>query len=387
MTARLAYIAHGQLRLLAEGDGRGRDFDSPFATQVHERMASLQRRSAWKEGGSSFAAETARQAAHAGRSAPVRFVDVARGGVAGEWLHVLHTGAVSGLFVVDASGSERRVLHTEQFDMRHVAARPGDELLACAVTRGGATNIAVVRTDGSELLDVTEGDSLDLAPSWVPGPGHRIVFQSAGLPRGDASPGSGRAPFAIQLVDADRGEMETLAEDPQRDLLLPRMSADGCLHYIRCPHRPPAAPLAWRIAELLMGPVYFMRGVFGFFAFFARMNQDGGNARRARSGGAPHHDDVRLKDLLLQGTTRGAGSAVPPEGEHEPSSVSSAWELVRRTPQGMTEVVATRVFAYDLRDDGSLAWTDGTRIFVQRPGGPAEELARDHLVHDVAWLS
>lgn len=381
MAPRLAYIANGQLRCLGEGDRGGRDFDSPFAAQVRERAASMQRRGSWKEGGSSFAAEMAKQRSALGHADQLRFVDVARGFAPGEMVHALHTGATSGIFVVDAAGSERRILHTELGELRHVAARPGGELLACAVLRGRVANIAVIRTDGADLVEVTEGDSLDLAPAWVPGPGHRIVFQSAGLPRGAAA---GRAPFSIEMVDADAGELRTLAEDPDRDLLLPRMAADGTLYYIRCPHRAPREPLWRRIGAIVTWPVWFAVGVFAYLDYFARMKQ-GGGARRARSGGAPPLDDVRMKDLLVDGVMR-EGAPDADDGLHAPAAVSSAWELVRVPPGGSPEVVATRVFAFDLGDDGTLAWTDGSHIRVQRPGGEAEDLVRDHLVHDVAWL-
>ncbi|MEW5852711.1 MAG: hypothetical protein AB2A00_28255 [Myxococcota bacterium] len=383
MPARIAYIARGQLRLI---DGEGtlpRDFDSPFIQQARSRASSSQRRSRWKQEGSSYAAMMARSGAGA-QTDTIRYTGVARGQQPHTFVHAVDTGAVSGMFSVDAEGNERRLFHSERFDVRHVATHRSGDLLACCVLKDHVANVAVVRADGSTPQEVTEGDSLDLAPSWVPGTGRQVVFQSAGLPS-PPRPGSPRAPFSIQLLDVDRGEMRALAEDSERDLLLPRMTTGGDLFYIRCPHRPPSRALAQGVTDVLRIPIRIGRGVMGFFDFFSRMQGGPGSVKPAFDGGR-QHDDFRLKSVLLHGAA-GEDPNADAHAERHPSHVSSAWELVKQRGTGPAEVVATGVFAYDVAENGALAWTDGQRIFHREPGGREVELAKDHLVHDVACLA
>src|SRR5437660_493038 len=80
------------------------------------------------------------------------------------------------------------------------------------------------------------GESLGAAHRWIPGEGRRLVFQSAGIGRDRHGNFAGLAPFSIQHLDIDSGEMKTLAEDSANDLLTPQMTADGTLYYIRRPY-------------------------------------------------------------------------------------------------------------------------------------------------------
>jgi hypothetical protein len=84
---------------------------------------------------------------------------------------------------------------------------------------------------------VTEDESIDLAPSCVDGPGaRRLVFQSAGIGRSAAGRFTRLGPSELQLLDLDSGDLTTLAEESDADLLGLRMLADGTLLYIRRPY-------------------------------------------------------------------------------------------------------------------------------------------------------
>ncbi len=134
-------------------------------------------------------------------------------------------------------------------------------------------------------------------------------------------------------------------------------------------------------------PFRVAAGLGRFLDLFARFKRGEGSLRGATDAGVSQSlDDARMKSLLLHGRI-GDVVAQGPAGERTPSQVSPAWELVRRSSEGAIEVVARGVFAYDVTDDGTVLWTDGSRIRIQRPGAAAEDLVSDHLVHDVAWLA
>jgi hypothetical protein len=97
------------------------------------------------------------------------------------------------------------------------------------------SNIAVLPMQGTEFSEVTEGDSFDQLPHWVPGPKRQIVFQSAGLDRDAGWRFAGLGPCAIQRLDLDSGDLEEIASESGRDLLQPRQAQDGSLYFIRKP--------------------------------------------------------------------------------------------------------------------------------------------------------
>src|SRR5882724_6323093 len=126
----------------------------------------------------------------------------------GRWLYALETDDIAGLFALDADGTqEQRLFHTSDFDFRDLSAEPAGDLVACSLVRGEFSNLAVIRVDGKDFNEITEGDSVDLAPSWIPGKTRTLVFQSAGIARNQKGQHSGRGPFAIQELSLDTGDM------------------------------------------------------------------------------------------------------------------------------------------------------------------------------------
>ena len=79
---------------------------------------------------------------------------------------------------------------------------------------------------GTDFRELTEGDSFDQLPRWVPGPKRRIVFQSAGVGRDSAGRFAGLGPCSIQQLDVDSGDLQEIASESGRDLLQPRQAED-----------------------------------------------------------------------------------------------------------------------------------------------------------------
>jgi hypothetical protein len=130
---------------------------------------------------------------------PIAITSVATGRNPGEILYSLETNDVSGIFAVDANGVEQRLFHTADFRVRHIALNADRSTIAASIFQNPFTsNIAVMQAEGTNLLTATEGDSCDLAPRWAPGPGRRLVFQSAGVGRDLAGRVCGLGPFAVQ---------------------------------------------------------------------------------------------------------------------------------------------------------------------------------------------
>jgi Tol biopolymer transport system component len=146
----LAYLAGGRLHLKV-GEAAVRVFDSAFGQQMRDRHVEIQQKHSWK-------AE--------GRGA--RF-----------------------------HGSAQRI--------RDVRAAPGREHIACSVAHSdGTASIAVMGLDATDLREVTEGDAQDRFPSWAPGSGARLVYQSASVGRDAAGRMAALGPSAIRASRSPR---------------------------------------------------------------------------------------------------------------------------------------------------------------------------------------
>jgi len=371
---RIAYLADGKVHLKL-GNEPPRVAESPFAESVRARQASLARRNAWKtqaEGARFLAAGLfGGDAETTGAGAQAAITGLSRGRVPGEVLYSIETVAVTGLFALDAgTAEERRLFHANQQRVQFPAAQPGHDLIACSVRDDLRAHIGVMRADGSALTEVTEGDSLDLAPSWVPGAPRRLVYQSAGVARDRSGRLVGIGPSVIHELDLERGEVRTLAESPAHDLCAPRVGADGALYYIRRPWnaRPRFAPLRI-LLDLLLVPFRLLAAIFNWLNFFAV--RYGGRPLVNRQGAQQRQVDAR--QWLQWGNLIGAAERARESagGDNDVQTfVPQSWQLVRQPASGGPEAVARGVCSFDLAANG-VVYSTGAAVYHYEGGNDA----------------
>lgn len=364
MTPQLAYLSQGKLHW--QNNGSSQEWESRFGRSLRDRAAQIHNRHAWKMQGTS--AQFMRGMLWSGMEHdPAAFriamTSVTRGRAPGELLYSLETNEISGVFALDSTGAEQRLFHTADFRIRHLAMHPDGDTIAATICHSDlAANLALLNADGSDLHEVSEGDSIDLAPRWVPGAQRRLVFQSAGLGRDAAGRLSGASPFAVQQLDLDSGEIATLAEDPEADLLGPQQSTDGSLYYIRRPRPNPRAPLdpLGIVKDTVLFPFRLSFAIFQFFNFFS-MRYSGRPLATSR-GAAQRGPDLR--QMMVWGNVIDADRAARENRDGDPDApalVPSTWQLVRQTPQGK-QVLAKGVLSFDVASDGSILYSNGSSV-------------------------
>ncbi|HLK18107.1 MAG TPA: hypothetical protein VKT81_04090 [Bryobacteraceae bacterium] len=388
----LAYLAQGKLHL--RGDHGSRTVESAFGRSLRERAAQIQNRHAWKTQGRGAQFMRGTLWAEQGRDPGefrIAITSIASGRESGELIYSLETDDVSGIFRVDADGVEQRLFHTADFRVRHIALDLCGENIAASIFRNNFTsNLALLPVEGSGCTEVTDGDSFDIAPRWVPGSQRRLVFQSAGLGRDGNGRFRGLGPFGIHELDLDSGEMDCVAEESGFDLLGPQKTADGALYYIRRPHHSvqenktsPAAALK----DTVLFPFRMGFAIFQFFNFFS-MRYTGKPLATSR-GAIQRQPD--LKQMLVWGNLIDADRAARENGladTEAPDLVPNSWQLVRRTAQGTTDVVATNVLSFDISRDGSVLYSNGSAIHRMKPGeSRGERILVGNLIEQVTALS
>ncbi len=385
MTSRIAYLARGKL-YFKNGDLAARQIESRFGQDIINRTLQRQQRNEWKTQGASTPFSGSMlwgRDQEDPRRLQVAISAMTRGPQDGELLYTLETDRVGGLFTYNwMNDEEKRLFHREALHFRDLTLHPELKLLAGSLHfPNGTANLGLVR--GQNLQQITEGDSVDESPGWIPGSGKRLVDQSAGIARNAQGIALGIGPFAIHQLDLDSGTLSTLLEEAKNDLMSPRMTAEGTLYFIRRPYetlgRKPASALSV-ITDILLFPLRLLRAFFYFFNFlsltFAR--------KPLTTSGGPRTEGDDEKTLILRGRVIDAEKAMREGAQAEaPSLVPPSWELVRRAISGEEQVLARGVVAFDLDNAGDVIYTNGTAAYQIDRDGQSRLLFKAKLMEDL----
>lgn len=379
-----AYVSNQKVHL--RRDGVTMALRSEFEHSVRERAASIERRHAWKQQGHGAVFTGAAAAAHAGARPEVHVLltGLSRA-VEDGVLYTLETDAISGVFQLGLDGVETRLFHTADFRVRHPSLHPEGSVLAASVFHPDSvrSNIAILPVHESGMTEMTEGDSFDQSPRWVPGPRREIVFQSGGVGRDAAGNFAGMGPCTIQKLDVDSGELLEIAAENGFDLLQPSVGADGTLYYVRKPYEPglPETGILTSLKDAVLFPFRLGRAIFQYFNIFSMMYT--GKPLVTGQGAAQRRIDPRQ---LLISANLAQALAHHERQEEARSLVPESWELVRREPGGRTEIVAKSVLTYDVRGDGSVVHSDGAAVTLTAADGCSRRLLQGGLIERVLAL-
>jgi hypothetical protein len=366
----LAYLAGGRLHV-KRGEAPVRAFDSAFGQQIRDRHVEIQRKHRWKEEGrgARFMGNLLWGMPAGDGPLRVAITSLTRGARPGELLYALDTEGRTAVCLFNAEDdSERRLLHGSTRRIRDVRTALGREQIACSVTHpDGTASIGVMSLDASELREVTEGDAQDRFPSWAPGPGARLVYQSASVGRDQAGHPAALGASEVHLLDLERGSLETLATEPGRDLLCPQLDAQGTLYCIRRPHQGAGGrSLIRAVLDVVLIPARLLFAVFQYLNFFTTRY----TGKLLTTAGA-RQKSVDVRQMMVWSNLKEADQA---GADEPPPAVPKSWQLVRMRPGQRPETIAEGVLAFDLADDGSILYSTGTAVHHLGSDGRHERL-------------
>ncbi len=389
---RYIFLADGKL-YVGSTQSQPEEVESKFVQEALDRRQMESDRNSWKSSGmmwnfkerynpNPFAIEERYDDLR-----PVRFVSVTGAGRSGEVYYSLVNGTMGGLFHYNITENyERRLVHRQHMLLRDLCRSDVNSRLACSVSQmDGSANLALMEGDGGKLREITAGDSVDEAPTWIPDQAETLVFQSAGVGRYEHGGIFGYAPYAIHRLDIANDRMTTLAESEEYDYLAPRGSVDGAIYYIRRPYElhPRKSPLH-SIGDVVLFPFRLARAFVHFFNVFSMMF----SKKPLITAGGPRKEGPDRRAMMLWGRyvevdkqLRGNG------GDGDRPLVPRDWCLIRKTPDGQEQIIAHSVIAYDLADEGAVVYTNGTGIYHQDRGGKVKRLARSRFIQTVVALS
>ncbi|MBP0020524.1 MAG: hypothetical protein J7647_23590 [Cyanobacteria bacterium SBLK] len=387
MSFQLAYLARGKL-YLQQNENRFREIHSEFGQSIQRQRLQVQRQRAWKDRGIRSMIMPPEAIAEQDRQAeavtPVAITSLCNS-PEGKLFYALEAEDMGALFRFDPGRDrEDRLFHNANFRISHLDYSPQHDLIACTKTYPtGIVNIATLSPNSVRPNDITEGDSIDLAPRWLPKE-KAVVYQSAGVSRNSQGFVSDRTPFSIEKLDFAQQDLTSLAQDPKSDLLGPQIGSDGLLYYIRRPYKSFHHSFSfWKFfKDILLIPFRLAFAIFQFFNMFAQ----GLTGKPLIAAGTKQR--VEPKRIKIWGDWLNLDKLPKKHAEDgdAPPLVPATWELVRQGRQGTPEVLAKSVLAYDLAKDGTIAYTNGSGIFLLSPQGKRERVAIDRFIEAITFV-
>jgi hypothetical protein len=386
-TPAIAYLAQGRIRIKTANDAP-RTIDSTFGNSIREKAVRAQQKHSWKGAGNDGSPYSGAmvwgKAGMSGQDIPLIITSICSARDAGSLIYSLESDSLCALLEVSQLGAEeRRLWNDNRTRIRHVAiSRTSGNLVFSSLHENGTANIGVKTTGEGGYKELTEGDSFDTAPRWLPGQETKIVFQSAGIGRNERGQFAALGPFSLQQLDTETIEMTTLLEDPKFDYLAPQMLADGRLFYICRPYsaHPRINPLH-TLKDLVLFPFRLGYAVFQFLNFFSAIF----TGRKLTSAGGPKGNDMDMKQMMIWGNLVRAQGRPRPEDEGA-DLVPKSWELRCRTASGETRTLASGVLAYDTNAEGGIVYTNGSAVFLLHPDGRKERILNERMIQQVFFL-
>ncbi len=387
MSFDIAYLSGGKLHL-KQGNAAVRTVDSEFAEAAKNTRRQMQRRDAWKRSTAEMASMTplsTRQDEET--NLPIKLTDICAG-QEGTLFYALSSDEMGGIFSFDThQNKEKRLFHSAEFTVQHLNYNPAESLVACCVAYpSGESNIATMKADGIRPQELTSGDSVDLAPAWVPGKKQALVFQSAGIARNDDGAMLAQGPFCIEQLDLEAKTVDTLAEDPNWDYLAPQLTTDGTLYYIRRPYKA-IKPLGifQILKDILLMPFRLAYAIFEFLNAFTRMFTGKGLAKPSKPQAQGSGNALIWGQPI--NTNEEAKRNQRFDDEDSPALVPRSWELIRQRPGQDAEAIARGILAFHVAAGDRLIYTNGSAIYGIIPGGVAKRLVKGKLIEQVALIS
>jgi hypothetical protein len=383
MASSFAFISTGKL-LVHDGSPALRTVESRFAREMEERHSAARQRHGWKAesdervSGMPGAAVWGKQAIAHSEATRVEWTAVTRGPAAREITFALRVGDLGGLFENSlGEENERRLLHRQHLQVDDMERHPSTGVLAYAEAgENGTVQITLKEPFDSRGRQLTEGDSLDQAPSWVMGSEDHLVYQSAGLARNAQGWPIGIGPYVLHELDLKSGEVVTLLEDANHDLLLPHKLADGTLLFIQRPYEGRGRIHYGRLLiDTVMLPIRLVETLFHFLNFTSMIY----SGKPLTRGGPVRTANADVKKLVLWGRAVEAEKEARRANPEEPRHLAPpSWQLIARRPDGSETVIAKRVLGYDVGSDGTILYTSGKTIY-RCTLGTSPEPVLDHF--------
>ncbi|WP_455220728.1 hypothetical protein [Kaarinaea lacus] len=374
------FISKGKL-FLKNTTGEIEEIHSPYVQEMIDRMNRKKQLHGWKENTSLSQSFVGQRGNVVADQVELQVVS-AQICSDNKLIYFMKDSHVGGLFEYDAATkSERRLLHKQNLFYENLSVNPSNGKILCSEQHtNGIANIVVLNNYGDDYLQLTEGDTVDSSPAWIPSDDTHILYQSSGLARSEEGYVIAHGPSSIKMLDLLNNDVTTVLENQSIDYLQPKVDRQGNLYYIKRPYEAQQYGGGNILLDILLFPFRLARALFHYLNFFSLMY-----SRKPLTSASGPKVNEDIKDILVKGKRIDAEKALRKEARINgiPSLVPKSWQLVKRTRTGDETLLATNVASFDITSEDFILYSNGYAVFQLASNNESRILLRDKLIADV----
>lgn len=343
-------------------DGKVEKFPSKFIEKYRTAAASARRSSSWK-----YSGEGARFRGDVSEDEQIQ------SRIGGVYLASEDT-AVYSFTVNETSGIYKHSLTDEKAPETHVInsiehcfyggclnSRTGK--LAVSLKRNDVnSDIALFDLNNGNYVSVTEGDTLDEDPFFLPENADVIYFSSRGVGRNLNGEYAGFSPAAIVRIDLSAMSVEEVKVSPKYSYFKPIVHG-GKLYAIKAPAAPPKPNY---VKAFFLIPVRFLQAIANLLSIFIHaftgksLTSGGSNPAKGREYDS-RKEFVRGNLINIDKELKANAG----KKDKDYGFVPLGWQLVEVESD---KVLASGVADYDVTAQGDVVYTNGKHIFALKDG-------------------
>ena len=269
----------------------------------------------------------------------------------------------------DAEEYITRLTNTRIYSMDY---DPIDKLIVVSASDGYLEkHLALCNEEKANYRMITEGDCVDITPSFSRKNNNIVYFSSAGFYIDRKRGGAVFSSYAICTYDLILNELQEVLSDEKYDYISPQQTADGELYCIR---RVKQQSLGGGkiLLDILLAPFRFLRAVFGWANFFSQRYSGESLVKGKTDPNPAKNRDKSEREIFIEDNLINVEKVYKENmlaGEKYPGIAPKSWELVSFEADGKVEVVKRGVLDYCFDRNGLLIYSNGKYIITVQPDG------------------
>ena len=387
------YVSDG--KLFAVRNGEGHQLRSEAVEKYIHNLKDIEQRQEWKSSGAGarFMGSGGFGFMEKGSSSENAYTKVeALTAVSPERLvYAASLDSSSGLYTKNPGkddSAEGFIIRRANSRIFHVDYEPDEQRVVASVSDGPIQrHIALIKEEHSSFDVITEGETMEITPSFSRRTPHVIYYSSVGYYTEQRTGRTHYGAYCVNRLDLSSGDLTEVIADEKYDFIRPKESADGKLYCVRRFKEKPKGSNPF--IEIALIPFRFLKAIFGWMNFFTQ-RYTGGSLIKGQSGGPnpARYQEKSDEDLFIEGNLINVEKTLKDntqQGDKHPGIIPKSWELGIVQKNGEFAVAKKGVFDYAF-DGEDLIYSNGKYLIRWRATGDEEVLCEARGAMSIAVI-